>query len=155
MTRIGDTISYIFIYLIALAYSFYKRDFNLFITILTATIIALISVELFKNIFMRLRPLEFMRMSQAGYSYPSGHSTVSAATYWTFKTYLKKNGKSNKFADIFLTAMPFLIATSRVVIGVHWPSDVLMGLLLGAAISKESFKLSSLINEKLNKRAVK
>jgi len=39
--------------------------------------------------------------------------------------------------------MPFtlLVAASRVVLGLHYPSDVLVGALLGAALAVGSFAL--------------
>ena len=68
-------------------------------------------------------------------SFPSGHSTLSAATYLTLamlvaslETRRRTKALAYSMAGLVLVGVGF----SRVYLGVHWPSDVLAGWCLGA-----------------------
>ncbi len=69
-------------------------------------------------------------------SFPSGHSTMAAATYLTLAVLIAslEPNRGTK-AMVFVVALALIVAigTSRVYLGVHWPSDVLAGWCLGAA----------------------
>lgn len=74
-----------------------------------------------------------------GYSTPSGHSQASAA-FWPYFVHLfYRNDSPLKPRRILklLSAigLPLLIGFSRVYLGVHYPSDVLLGWILGFLIS--------------------
>ena len=61
------------------------------------------------------------------FSFPSGHSAASFACAWAlFKSAPKKYGR----AAVILAAM---IALSRLYVGVHYPTDVLCGAVIGMA----------------------
>jgi undecaprenyl-diphosphatase len=91
-------------------------------------------VSLFKLGFGRVRPCDALGWcppvlvsSPGGYSFPSGHAAGSFA----FATFVSLTAP--KLAPV---AMPLavMIAWSRCVLGVHYPSDVLAGALFGAAM---------------------
>jgi undecaprenyl-diphosphatase len=69
-------------------------------------------------------------------SFPSGHAMLSAVTFLTLGALLSKLAPTRSLriysfaAAIFLT---LIVGTSRVYMGVHYPSDVLAGWCLGAA----------------------
>ena len=69
------------------------------------------------------------------YSFPSGH-TLHAVSFtillWDFAPLL------------LIVAVPFtlLVAASRVVLGLHYPSDVLVGAAIGVALASGSLALS-------------
>lgn len=71
--------------------------------------------------------------SSDGYAFPSGHAQL-APTVWGFFAYesWKNKYKIHFIVPISLTLM-FLIAISRIFLAVHWPSDVIVGVLLGLA----------------------
>lgn len=87
-----------------------------------------------KNIFVRTRPLKYFLIEQGGYSFPSGHAMVSM-TFYTTMTYIftRDCEKRDKESVIwFLNGLiVFLIGFSRIYLGVHWPTDILMGYLIG------------------------
>ena len=89
---------------------------------------------LLKSIFVRTRPLEYFLIEQGGYSFPSGHAMVSMAFYTTM-TYLLVRGESRKKIKGILWTINFIIIAiigfSRIYLGVHWPTDILMGYLVG------------------------
>lgn len=75
-------------------------------------------------------------IEEAGYSFPSGHSfnAYLLATIMAFSIFNATNKKWNRYFWIpFLWA--FIVALSRVAIGVHNPLDVIVGALAGFAIS--------------------
>jgi len=100
-------------------------------------IINLISVflisQLAKIIITRPRPIEINLIEASGYSYPSGHTMVSMA-YFGFLAYLASIHIKNKILKnitiTILITIPTLIGLSRIYLGVHYPSDVLAGILL-------------------------
>lgn len=102
------------------------------ITSLAALIIgALITNVTLKNLVARTRPYEaidglvLLIERQGDCSFPSGHTCASfaaAGVYWRMMP--KKYGG-------LLLILAALIAFSRLYVGVHYPSDVLAGLLIG------------------------
>jgi undecaprenyl-diphosphatase len=69
-------------------------------------------------------------------SFPSGHSTMSAIVYLTLGALLARveaRRRERIFLVSFGALLTFLVGTSRVYLGVHWPTDVLGGWTIGAA----------------------
>lgn len=90
-----------------------------------------------KNIIERIRPEEAQQLIVvSGFSYPSGHSLSTSALYLTIAIiagrYVQHSGAR---AAIFLavSAVLILVGASRVYLGVHYATDVVSGISLGAA----------------------
>ena len=122
----------------------YDKEFGKFVA--TNVSVGLILCPMVKNIICRTRPYMDIETVKAvrppepdkdpfdivaqGYSCPSGHSLNSAIVYGSLPVY-KKN---NKFLKIIAIVCPLLVGFSRVILGAHYPTDVLFGWTLGAVV---------------------
>ena len=92
--------------------------------------------QVLKHIIQRPRPTEYRIIDESGYSFPSGHSMVSAAFYG-FLIYLIYKNVKNKYLKWgligLLSVLIILIGTSRIYLGVHYTSDVLAGFLIAVS----------------------
>lgn len=105
--------------------------------IFTATVIAAqISSELLKTIYDRDRPALVSHGSYVySQSFPSGHSAMAAAVFLTLATVVASVEMRRRTKIlIYAVAIAGVLAVgfSRVYLGVHWPTDVLGGWVLGA-----------------------
>lgn len=155
VTTIGNVSSYFAFYPIVLAYCYLKKDYRLFITLIIATLFSNILVEVFKHIFIRIRPENYMRITQGGFSYPSGHALVSSATLWTLARIMKVETNRDKYLRYFAIGLPLLIGLTRIILGVHWPTDIIAGFLLGYAVSGITPDLSEKLNNRLKLKQYK
>jgi len=93
-----------------------------------------------KRLFRRSRPTErgddrFALRKPRTSSFPSGHSTISVATYLVLAIVLAglvQRRRSRAMIHAVATLLILSIGFSRVYLGVHWPTDVLAGWALGA-----------------------
>lgn len=113
-----------------------KKYRNIGIMTLGALILSTILGEgILKHVFQRVRPsadipaINLLISKPLSYSFPSGHAASSFAAAGVLAKYVKK------YAIEFFV-MAALIAFSRLYLYVHYPSDVLAGMILGIACSK-------------------
>ena len=78
--------------------------------------------------FLELENLKLLFTHGANDSFPSGHTAFAFALATMTYFFNKKTG-----LIFFICAL--LIGLSRVVAGVHWPLDILAGILLGGALA--------------------
>jgi len=83
-----------------------------------------------KEIFHTARPVGVALIEQAGYAFPSGHAQGSV-TLWLMLALLVRK----KWMTVLAILMIILVPLSRLYLGVHWPIDVLGGLVIGAFIT--------------------
>ena len=110
-----------------------KRNKTFIIYFFASFIIAFLSVAMIKNITSRPRPFaaNFQPIPinyPTDYSFPSGHATISFASATLLSVFDKKRKK-------YFYLIAVLIAFSRVYLGYHYVSDVIVGSLLGWLIS--------------------
>lgn len=101
---------------------------------------ALVGIALYKYLKERLvrdRPFHKLHEIECGapildqYSFPSGH-TLHAVSFSTMLLFY--------FPVVFWSVLPFvaLVAMSRVILGLHYPSDVIAGGAIGFALARLS-----------------
>ncbi|HOO43760.1 MAG TPA: phosphatase PAP2 family protein, partial [Bacillota bacterium] len=93
--------------------------------------------SLLKLVIHRPRPfvadstIEPLRLDTAGgYSFPSGHTQTAATTFFSLYYNIKK-----RWLLIVAIVITILVAISRMYLGVHYLTDVLVGAALGITIA--------------------
>lgn len=109
-----------------------------FVTMMLAWNIALVA----KYVVQRARPVVEDAVSHApGYSFPSGHAAnaaaVAAAVVILLWPVLKPVAK--RVAVVLGVAYTVVTALDRPMLGVHYPSDVVAGVILGCGLVAASF----------------
>lgn len=113
-------------------YMLYKRRFYIAKLLVSSSLGSWVLNYVLKFIFNRTRPLDYFLVEQGGLSYPSGHSMVSMAMYLTIAYLLIKYRKANsKLAYTVATLLVFIMGISRLYLGVHWPTDIIGGFIMG------------------------
>ncbi len=107
------------------------------VMVVLATVGGVTNSLLLKAIFGRERPDVVPALDQVSTSsFPSGHSMMAAAVYLTLGSLLTRL-VPDRLAKIYLLGiavlMTLLVGVSRVVLGVHYPTDVLAGWSAGLA----------------------
>lgn len=130
ITQLGGAI---FLIVLAIILSITIKNKKTGILIWANLVISTLLNQILKYIVQRPRPTEFRIIDESGYSFPSGHSMVSAAFYG-FLIYLIYKNVKNKYWKwgliTVLSLLIILIGTSRIYLGVHYTSDVLAGFLI-------------------------
>ena len=110
----------------------------------TNLMVGLVANPMIKNVFLRYRPYmvhpevkclkpvhegDLYDPLLQGFSFPSGHTSNSSTMYFSLPVFVKK-----KWLLVMGILIPFLVGVSRVCLGVHYPTDVMAGWLLGAMV---------------------
>jgi undecaprenyl-diphosphatase len=134
----------------------YKRKFLIIIPfiILAVTLADQVSVQLFKNIFQRLRPCH--EPSLAGmvhlvngecgglYGFVSSHASNSFNVALLSLMFIKR-----RWYTISIILWASVIGYSRIYLGVHYPGDVVCGAMVGAFIGWGVYKLYELTDKEV------
>lgn len=90
---------------------------------------------LLKQVYERNRPSINEAIDAIGFSFPSGHS-MGSIVFYGFLIYLVVRSTQKRVvkivSSIVLIILIFLIGTSRIYLGAHFPSDIIAGFLAGA-----------------------
>lgn len=137
VTALGGGVILALITVIAAGYLVAVRKSRTAAFLVAAVVGGALTSTLLKLAFARARPdLVAHLVDVHSNSFPSGHALNSAVTYLTLGALLART-EDSRTARIYVMAvaivLTLLIGSSRVYLGVHWPSDVLAGWCLGAA----------------------
>ena len=106
-----------------------------FLTLCSMVLGAILGEVILKQIFHRSRPfielpgLELLIKKPLTYSFPSGHTLSAFAAAGVIGGMIKKFKQS-------VMILAILIAFSRLYLFVHYPSDILVGMVLGLLCAK-------------------
>jgi len=135
ITALGGPAVITFMIIGVFGYLLLKKSYRSATLIVVATLGGLIISLLLKDFFLRERPdIVPALMVEASPSFPSGHSMLSAIVYLTLGSLLTRVETSPRVriytisVAIFIT---FMIGISRILLGVHYPTDVLFGWIAG------------------------
>lgn len=135
MTNIADmkqsAIITIMIVIILFARKFKREALFLTLTMGTCGIV----MAFIKTIFNRPRPNIHRLVELNSLSFPSGHSTSSTILYLSIALISIKLMKKTTYTPILVaTAGILFIVSSRIYLGVHYPTDTIAGISLGSVI---------------------
>lgn len=142
----------ILLYLVTKTYNWKIMLWSLLGVALTITLADRISVELFKEVFLRYRPSHNLEIKDAvhivndyrggKYSFVSSHAT----NFFGIVTYVSLLiRKKYRRAIPWLILWALLICYTRIYLGVHYPGDILGGAILGALIGFLVYQLFKIL----------
>lgn len=108
------------------------------IVILTLIISTIVGEGIVKHIVKRVRPcyhennVNLLIAKPMSYSFPSGHTVSSYAVAGVLSVYFPQQ-------KLLFMIIAFLIALSRIYLYVHYPTDVIGGIIIGILCSKLIF----------------
>lgn len=92
---------------------------------------------LLKDLYGRPRPDLVAHVVEVSTpSFPSGHAMLSAVVWLTLGALLSRvvpRGPGRIYVLVAACALTLMVGSSRVYLGVHWPTDVLAGWCVGSA----------------------
>lgn len=111
-----------------------RRQPRIAAALLLSAALAEAASELLKLLTHRARPPFAAALTTYGASFPSAHAMLSATVYLTLGAILARaeaHRPTRRYVLALATLLAVLIGSTRVYLGVHWPTDVLAGWTLG------------------------
>lgn len=134
VTKVGEVWAMVCLSLLLVAYLMLKRLNIEALFFAIAMSLSSTLNPLLKNIFDRERPTLLRLIDISGFSFPSGHAMGSTAffgsTIYIANRVMK--GKSKPFMIGLSALFIIMISSSRVYLGVHYPTDIIAGIIGGA-----------------------
>ncbi len=121
------------------------------ILLITVIVSDQLNSSVLKGLFGRIRPcrvLQGVRMlvdCGGGLSFPSSHAVNNFAAAAVISHFYRRQ-------KLYWFSFASLVALSRTYVGVHYPSDIVAGALIGIGIGMGMTALWEMINNKLEKR---
>ena len=134
ITHLGDTITIFTVGVAISAYGLWRwRKPSIPLFVASVVLGQMLISNTIKLAIDRARPELRPRATFSGTSFPSGHTTAAAATYLAVALVLGIATSPRTRAALAGAAVAIAVAvgSTRVLLGVHWFSDVLAGLVIG------------------------
>jgi undecaprenyl-diphosphatase len=136
LTALGSTLVLSMAVVTVVGFLLLMRHWRAALFTFAASVGGQLASHLLKEFFGRPRPdLIPHEVAVFTHSFPSGHAMMSAVVYLTLAALaarLMDHRRLKLYAMSVAVAFTVLIGVSRVYLGVHWPSDVLAGWMIGA-----------------------
>lgn len=134
ITTLGNTAVLGVVTLLAVVWflSSRRRDAAMFVGV--ATVLGYLAMVGLKHLFARERPPESQRLLEiSSYSFPSGHAMMSMIVYGLVAIAVSRVAGASwtRLLPVAAVLLSALIGLTRVYLGVHWLSDVIVGWLVG------------------------
>lgn len=128
----GTNITLLPLSVVAAAWLVRRRQALLAMQLVIVQVGTLTLTALLKALYARPRPALWEQRGQFAWSsFPSGHAIATVAVLFTVAIMLWR-ARRWRWPFAVATAMLIVSSYSRLYLGVHWPSDVIAGLLIGA-----------------------
>ena len=135
LTALGGTAVLTLIVLIVIAFLVLRHKWASALLVLGASVGGTLLSTVLKSFFQRQRPSVVPHLAEVtSLSFPSGHSMLSAVIYLTLGALLSRTTQDRRIKAFFMITAVFitaLVGTTRVYLGVHFPTDVLAGWCAG------------------------
>lgn len=132
VTRLGDWEVLIALTFLACGWLMLRHQWRLAGLLVGSTLLARLAVTLQKMLFARIRPAENEHLVEVQtLSFPSGHAANSMVVYLLLALFLIREEGARRIAITGAVLLSLLIGVSRVMVAVHWPSDVIGGWAFG------------------------
>ncbi|MCB0964520.1 MAG: phosphatase PAP2 family protein [Acidimicrobiales bacterium] len=135
VTELGSSWALLAVLVALAAVALRRRRWSAVGFVAGASAAAWLASQALKVLIGRARPVPPVALdSFAGYAFPSGHTTMAAALWGSLLWVLARDGSptTRRLAVAAWVALVVAVATSRLVLGAHWPTDVLAGAAVGA-----------------------
>ncbi len=140
VTQVGSSVLLVpLVLLVGLTLGVRRRAWTPLALLASAHLGATVAYTAAKAVFDRPRPQLDPLVLESSFSFPSGHSTQAAAVWLALAAvavaWLPPTAdvqRRRRFVWSAAAGIAVAVAFSRVYLGVHWLTDVLAGLLLGA-----------------------
>ena len=131
---VGKTATAVAISLLFAAYYYARRQRSRAVFVLLGTALPTAVMFVSKQFFDRARPEFWPRIiEETNASFPSGHSTFAAALATIF-VLVYWHSPHRRLIVAAAVVFTFLMGFSRIILGVHYPTDVLVGWITGTSI---------------------
>lgn len=151
-TKLGSAIGIVATLVISLLVFWKKRYYAAMIVYPMGILITHLVNKGIKEIVKRERPSLNEALDALGYSFPSGHAMLSIMTFGFLTYIIAANLKSvaGKGATTILMGIVIVsIGLSRVILNVHYPTDILAGYCVGGILLIMAIYYHRLLTERL------